>query len=205
MCISHQGVVCVCISHQGVVVCVCVYQSSRCCCLCVCVYQSSRCCKCVCVCVCISHEVLLCVCVCVCVSVIKVLLFVCVCVCISHQGVVVYFTRSGVTITGAHAVARHLCRLAASHTPSSSLYGKSSLEKAEVDHWLEYSLTSLTEQSVAKNEDVLGYLDRVLAPRVYLVGYDLTLADLAVFAALRGEVERETKVLFNEEGKESSF
>ena len=155
-------------------------------CVCVCVYQSSRCCLCVCV-----YQSSRCCCLCVCVY--------------QSSSVVVYFTRSGVTITGAHAVARHLCRLAASHTPSSSLYGKSSLEKAEVDHWLEYSLTSLTEQSVAKNEDVLGYLDRVLAPRVYLVGYDLTLADLAVFAALRGEVERETKVLFNEEGKESSF
>ena len=93
------------------------------------------------------------------------------------------------TITGAHAVARHLCRLAAAgSTPSTSpqLYGSSSLEKAEVDHWLEYSLISLTKQGLADNKDVMSYLDGVLAPRVYLMGYELSLADLAVFGAMRG-------------------
>lgn len=36
--------------------------------------------------------------------------------------------RSGTTISGAHAVARHLCRL----VPSTTLYGITNLEKAEV-------------------------------------------------------------------------
>lgn len=52
-----------------------------------------------------------------------------------------------------------------------------------MDHWLERTLTSdLTTDSALKN------LDAALAPRTYLVGYDVTLADLAVFKALKGEL-----------------
>ena len=104
---------------------------------------------------------------------------------------------SGETIEGAHAVARYLCRL----VPSSTLYGTNDLEKAEVnryariymglfhpralvrpqiDNWLDRSLASdFATDGALKN------LDSILLPRTYLVGYDVTLADLAVFAALK--------------------
>lgn len=92
---------------------------------------------------------------------------------------------SGVSINGAHAVARSLCRLAPKGS-ATCLYGNTNLEKAEVDHWLEYSLTTL--QSQAAMDGALKHLDSVLAPRVYLVGYDLTLADLAIYSVVQGEV-----------------
>ena len=93
--------------------------------------------------------------------------------------------RSGVTITGVQAVARHLCRVASRHT-SSLLYGTTSLEKAEIDHWLQFSVTALTKQQSASRKVNLARLDSVLSSRVYLVGYEMTIADLAVFGALRG-------------------
>lgn len=43
-------------------------------------------------------------------------------------------TRSGATVSGAHAVARYLCRL----VPGTTLYGKTNLERAEV--WEKYYL-----------------------------------------------------------------
>lgn len=93
-------------------------------------------------------------------------------------------TCSDVTITGAHAVARHLCRIAPKG--ATPLYEGTNLEKAEIDHWLEYSITSLTQHQGATPTDALQHLDSILGPRVYLVGYEVTLADLAAFSAVRG-------------------
>eukprot|EP00731_Ephydatia_muelleri_P022193 Em0014g784a len=51
-----------------------------------------------------------------------------------------------------------------------------------IDNWLDRSLASdFTTDGALKN------LDSILLPRTYLVGYDVTLADLAVFAALKTE------------------
>ena len=90
---------------------------------------------------------------------------------------------SGVSIGGAHAVARYLCRLVpGGATP---LYGSTNLEKAEIDHWLEYSLTALTQHQNATPITTLEKLNSILAPRVYLVGYQMTLAD---HSSLRGTI-----------------
>ena len=97
-------------------------------------------------------------------------------------------SHSGTTITGAHAVARHLCRLAqGAESATPLLYGITNLEKAEIDHWLEFSLTSLSQQQGADVSTSLSRLEAVLAARTYLVGYDLSLADLAVYSSLRGK------------------
>ena len=94
---------------------------------------------------------------------------------------------SGTTITGAHAVARHLSRLAWGAGSNVALYGATNLEKAEIDHWLEFSLISLSQQQQSADVGTsLARLDAVLGPRTYLVGYDLSLADLAVYSSLRG-------------------
>ena len=93
---------------------------------------------------------------------------------------------SGITISGAHAVARYLCRLAPKGC-ATPLYGGTNLEKAEIDHWLEYSVTALSQHQSATLGSALERLDLVLGPRVYLVGYDMTLADLAVYSAVRGK------------------
>ena len=68
-----------------------------------------------------------------------------------------------------------------------ALYGATNLEKAEIDHWLEFSLVSLSQQQNADIRSSLARLNAVLGPRTYLVGYDLSLADLAVYSSLRGE------------------
>ena len=104
-------------------------------------------------------------------------LYINLCVSLSSSG--------GVSISGAHAVARYLCRLAPSGVVP--LYGATNLEKAEVDHWLEYSIIALTQRQGATPTAALKHLDSILGPRVYLVGYEMTLADLAVYGAVRGE------------------
>lgn len=55
----------------------------------------------------------------------------------------------------------------------------------QVDHWLEFSQNRLGNQNDLS--EALQYLDTVLAPVTYLVAHSITLADLAVWAALRGE------------------
>lgn len=88
-------------------------------------------------------------------------------------------SQDGTVISGAHAAARHLARL----VPSAALYGTSNLERAEVDHWLEYSISTLGQSSATPTS--LSQLDAILAPRVYLVGHQLTLADIAVYGSIR--------------------
>ncbi len=56
---------------------------------------------------------------------------------------------------------------------------------SQIDHWLDYSVSQLSRQNFT--EDVLSHLDAILAPRVYLVGHNLSLADIAVYGSLRGE------------------
>lgn len=55
----------------------------------------------------------------------------------------------------------------------------------QVDHWLEFSARRLCGQpglTVA-----LGELDKALSLRTFLVGHAITLADLSVWAALKGQ------------------
>ena len=55
----------------------------------------------------------------------------------------------------------------------------------QVDHWLEYSLVELSQQTTTS--ETLARLDAVLASRVFLVGYHFSLADIAVFSSVRGQ------------------
>ncbi|XP_030642053.1 bifunctional glutamate/proline--tRNA ligase isoform X1 [Chanos chanos] len=82
-----------------------------------------------------------------------------------------------------NSITRYLARVA----PSLGLYGSNMLEQTEVDHWLEFSVRRLCGQS--KVAPALGELDRALALRTFLVGHSLTLADLCVWAALKGSGE----------------
>merc|ERR1712226_1404282 len=85
------------------------------------------------------------------------------------------------SIQGPVAVCRHLGRLCG------TLYGKSVLEKAEIDHWLEFANTRLRGNS--SFTEALNYLEGVLAPTTHLVGYDVTIADIIVWTILRGNAE----------------
>ncbi|KAM6981295.1 bifunctional glutamate/proline--tRNA ligase [Aplochiton taeniatus] len=88
-----------------------------------------------------------------------------------------------VQFSDVNSITRYLARVA----PSLGLYGSSIMEQAEVDHWLEFSAKRVSGQSglVA----ALGELDKALSLRTFLVGHSLTLADLCVWAALKGNGE----------------
>ena len=55
-----------------------------------------------------------------------------------------------------------------------------------MDHWLEFSTGRLS--CLSDFQDALQYLDHVLGPVTYLVGHDVTIADMAVWGVLRGNL-----------------
>lgn len=67
----------------------------------------------------------------------------------------------------------------AREAPKYNLYGKTPVERTQVDHWLTFSLTFQTNV-----QSKLEYLQKCLAPLTYLVSNKLTIADLAVFNEL---------------------
>lgn len=82
-----------------------------------------------------------------------------------------------------NSISRYLARVA----PALGLYGANLMEQTEIDHWLEFSARRLCGQSdlTAAFSD----LDKALSLRTFLVGHSLTLADLSVWAALKGHRE----------------
>lgn len=88
-----------------------------------------------------------------------------------------------VQFSDANSISRYLARVA----PALGLYGANMMEQTEVDHWLEFSARRLCGQ--AGLSVALGELDKALSLRTFLVGHALTLADLSVWAALKGHGE----------------
>ncbi|KAL3065980.1 hypothetical protein OYC64_016005 [Pagothenia borchgrevinki] len=82
-----------------------------------------------------------------------------------------------------NSISRYLARVA----PALGLYGSNMMEQTEVDHWLEFSARRLCDQSGVSA--ALGELDKALSLRTFLVGQSVTLADLSVWAALKGHAE----------------
>uniref|UniRef100_A0A3Q1EBQ1 Bifunctional glutamate/proline--tRNA ligase n=1 Tax=Acanthochromis polyacanthus TaxID=80966 RepID=A0A3Q1EBQ1_9TELE len=91
-------------------------------------------------------------------------------------------TRS-IQFNDGNSISRYLARVA----PALGLYGANTMEQTEVDHWLEFSARRLCDQPGLTG--ALGELDKVLSLRTFLVGHALTLADLSVWAALKGHAE----------------
>uniref|UniRef100_A0A673KZA1 glutamate--tRNA ligase n=1 Tax=Sinocyclocheilus rhinocerous TaxID=307959 RepID=A0A673KZA1_9TELE len=86
-----------------------------------------------------------------------------------------------VQFSDVNSITRYLARVA----PALGLYGSNMMEQTEVDHWLEFSARRLCGQSDLSS--ALGDLDKALALRTFLVGHSVTLADLCVWAALKGQ------------------
>lgn len=88
---------------------------------------------------------------------------------------------SGQTVTGVRTIAIYLSSLSKCH-----LLGSSALERAQVDQWLEYWQTRLesyiNDGPVLKGE--LRDLNKFMSGSVYLVGCQLTLADIMLYYAL---------------------
>uniref|UniRef100_T1IPR4 Uncharacterized protein n=1 Tax=Strigamia maritima TaxID=126957 RepID=T1IPR4_STRMM len=77
-----------------------------------------------------------------------------------------------------NSICRYLARLA----PELNLYGKTNLQKTEVDHWLTYSIGPMTNSN--EFQCAVEYLDKMLTPVTYLVGDDLSLADVIIWSTL---------------------
>jgi bifunctional glutamyl/prolyl-tRNA synthetase len=87
------------------------------------------------------------------------------------------------SFTTTAAILRYLARVA----PQNGLYGSDILGKTEVDHWLEFAGMRLG--CASEFDAALAYLDSVLGPVTFLVGHNVSIADMAVWAALRGNVQ----------------
>ncbi|CAH3119198.1 unnamed protein product [Porites lobata] len=90
------------------------------------------------------------------------------------------------TLTTDHSIARYIARC----HPALGLYGRNPLQASEVDHWLEFSVNSL--ENAGNIDDALHRLNKSLAPVAFLAGHSVTLADFAVWGALKvsGNVEK---------------
>ncbi|CRL04183.1 CLUMA_CG017290, isoform A [Clunio marinus] len=80
-----------------------------------------------------------------------------------------------------------LLRVLAREAPSYHLYGKTPIEKTQIDHWLTYSFGGNINES-------LQYLDNSLSSLTYLVSNNLTIADLAVFGEIFPKYENLKKI-----------
>nr|XP_006115631.1 bifunctional glutamate/proline--tRNA ligase isoform X2 [Pelodiscus sinensis] len=85
-----------------------------------------------------------------------------------------------VVFTDVNSIVRYLGRVAT----SAGLYGSNLLEHTEIDHWLEFSATKL--YTSAQFASAVLELNHCLSLRTYLVGNSLSLADLCVWAVLKG-------------------
>lgn len=55
----------------------------------------------------------------------------------------------------------------------------------QVDHWLDFA--NIRVGSSSDFHQAVAYLDKILGPRTFLVGHELTIADFAVWGALKGD------------------
>ncbi|XP_006140298.1 bifunctional glutamate/proline--tRNA ligase [Tupaia chinensis] len=85
-----------------------------------------------------------------------------------------------VMFTDVNSILRYLARVAT----TTGLYGSNMMEHAEIDHWLEFSATKLSSCDLCTS--AINELDLCLSLRTYLVGNSLSLADLCVWATLKG-------------------
>ncbi|XP_006108319.1 bifunctional glutamate/proline--tRNA ligase-like [Myotis lucifugus] len=87
-----------------------------------------------------------------------------------------------VVFTDINSILRYLARVAM----TARLYGSNLMEHTEIDHWLEFSATKLSSCNLFPS--AINELNHCLSLRTYLVGHSLSLADLCVWATLKGNV-----------------
>uniref|UniRef100_A0A8D1MPT2 GST C-terminal domain-containing protein n=1 Tax=Sus scrofa TaxID=9823 RepID=A0A8D1MPT2_PIG len=90
-------------------------------------------------------------------------------------------TNSGPSLTGLTTIAAHLVKQA----NKEHLLGSSAEEKAVVQQWLEFRVTRVDGQSSKDDiHTVLKDLNSYLEDKVYLTGYNFTLADILLYYGL---------------------
>ncbi|ONK61707.1 uncharacterized protein A4U43_C08F32730 [Asparagus officinalis] len=90
---------------------------------------------------------------------------------------------SGSKLHGTNTLLRYLGHVLA----SSNLYGQNALESGKIDEWLECVLIF---SSGSYFESACGLVDAHLALRTFLVGYNFSIADIALWSALAGTGQR---------------
>uniref|UniRef100_G3U148 Bifunctional glutamate/proline--tRNA ligase n=1 Tax=Loxodonta africana TaxID=9785 RepID=G3U148_LOXAF len=85
-----------------------------------------------------------------------------------------------VAFTDSNSILRYLARVAT----TAGLYGSNLMEHTEIDHWLEFSATKLSSCDLFTS--AINELNHCLSLRTYLVGNSLSLADLCIWATLKG-------------------
>jgi hypothetical protein len=96
---------------------------------------------------------------------------------------------SGNEVSGDLAIARYIAKQAA----SSSVVGSNDEDAAIIDQWVDYSLQMNKFGLARRVLAVSKTLDPILAGATYVVGYSLTLADVALFASLGFPCTEEAK------------
>ncbi|KAH0459412.1 hypothetical protein IEQ34_012226 [Dendrobium chrysotoxum] len=90
---------------------------------------------------------------------------------------------SGLKLQGTNTLLRYLGRV--SKLPN--FYGKDAIESSQIDEWLEYAPIF---SSGPQFESACLHVDGYLASRTFLVGYSLSIADLALWSGLAGTGQR---------------
>ncbi|XP_057691275.1 bifunctional glutamate/proline--tRNA ligase isoform X2 [Corythoichthys intestinalis] len=104
-----------------------------------------------------------------------------------------------IQFTDTNSISRYLARVA----PALGLYGANLMEQTEVDHWLEFSARRICGQPDLRAP--LAELNKALSLRTFLVGHALTLADLSVWAALKGHSDWSNNKAFSHVSRWFSF
>ncbi|EAW55231.1 hCG15559, isoform CRA_e [Homo sapiens] len=101
--------------------------------------------------------------------------------CGKHHKIPVLQTNNGPSLTGLTTIAAHLVKQA----NKEYLLGSTAEEKAIVQQWLEYRVTQVDGHS-SKNDihTLLKDLNSYLEDKVYLTGYNFTLADILLYYGL---------------------
>ncbi|XP_045353408.1 eukaryotic translation elongation factor 1 epsilon-1 isoform X3 [Leopardus geoffroyi] len=97
-------------------------------------------------------------------------------------------TNNGPSLTGLTTIAAHLVKQA----NKEYLLGSTAEEKAVVQQWLEYRVTRVDGHS--SKDDVrtlLKDLNSYLEDKVYLTGYNFTLADILLYYGLHRFIQRQ--------------
>lgn len=90
---------------------------------------------------------------------------------------------NGLKLHGVHVLLRHIARVVS----DLNLYGKDPLESGQIDQWLNY-LPILDKGS--EFEAGCSYLDTYLLTNTFLVGNDVSIADIYLWSALAGAGQR---------------
>ncbi|KAJ6397379.1 hypothetical protein OIU77_018403 [Salix suchowensis] len=87
-----------------------------------------------------------------------------------------FLFSNGLKLQGTYVLLRYIGRVA-------NLYGQDPFESSQIDQWLEYTPVLSVGSEF---ENACNYIDNYLQTRTFLVGYSLSIADIAIWSGLAG-------------------